>query len=105
MNGHRPTYPCGASEEFYGPFLIRPIIWLHQRYVLWACEKHINSAAFGSDDYDQLESQEAFIPGFVVKRFLPRPNDIRAKEGSLLKDILKPFQRPSNALVTPFNAI
>jgi hypothetical protein len=36
------------GHEFTGPWPIRVIVWLHQRYVLWACERLVNSEAFCS---------------------------------------------------------
>jgi hypothetical protein len=50
--------PDGTTEiyhhghDFYGPWPIRLIIWAHQRYVIWACERLINSPAFGTEDDD-----------------------------------------------------
>merc|ERR1712151_705045 len=33
------------GENFYGPWPVRLIVFLHQRYVLWACERYINGEA------------------------------------------------------------
>jgi hypothetical protein len=33
------------------------IVWLHQKYVIWACEKYINETDFGKEDADMDEQQ------------------------------------------------
>jgi len=38
------------GNDFYGPWPVRLIVQLHQRYVLWACNRLINSEAFGNDE-------------------------------------------------------
>merc|ERR1712166_25946 len=69
-DGSSEVYHHG--ESFYGPFPVRLVVAIHQRYVLWACEKHVNSDVFGGDDidYDALEEQIAFIPAYAFKKFI-----------------------------------
>jgi hypothetical protein len=58
--------------KFYGPFPIRIIIWFHQRYVLWACEKYINGTDFGDEEAD-ADKQQAIIqniPAHTVSEFI-----------------------------------
>merc|ERR1719235_2252785 len=58
--------------KFTGPFPIRIIIWFHQRYVLWACEKYINGTDFGNEEAD-MDKQQAIIsniPAHTVKEFI-----------------------------------
>jgi hypothetical protein len=62
------THKC---TKFAGPFPVRMIVWLHQKYVIWACEKYINKTDFGSEDAD-LDQQQAIIgniPKHLVKEY------------------------------------
>lgn len=38
------------GEYFYGPWPVRLIVFVHQRYVIWACQKFVNNEAFASDE-------------------------------------------------------
>jgi hypothetical protein len=68
-------------EKFHGPWPVRLVIFFHQRYVLWACERYINGDAFGTDDIDAQQDQMANIPLHVFQDFVGR---LRAeKEKSL----------------------
>lgn len=61
-----------SCESYKGPWPIRLIVVLHQRYVAWACQRFINGDSFGTEDPDLDAQQEelANIPADVVKRFL-----------------------------------
>jgi hypothetical protein len=65
---YQVTHKC---TKFAGPFPVRMIVWLHQKYVIWACEKYINKTDFGSEDAD-LDQQQAIIgniPKHLVKEY------------------------------------
>jgi len=67
------------GEKFVGPWPIRLIVFFHQHYVLWACEKYINGDAFGTDDIDLQQEELACLPLHVFKEFIAK---LRAgKEG------------------------
>jgi len=55
------------GKSFSGPWPVRVVVWLHQRYVIWACEKFINGKSFGTEDLAAQEEELAFIPKQVVK--------------------------------------
>lgn len=55
-NGKIEVYHRG--EYFYGPWPVRVIVFFHQRYVLWACRKFINSEAFANDEDGADERRE-----------------------------------------------
>lgn len=67
-NGKTEVFHHG--EQFVGPWPIRMIVFFHQYYVLWACEKYINGNAFGSDDLDAKEEQMECLPLFKFREFL-----------------------------------
>jgi hypothetical protein len=78
-DGSIEVYHCG--ERFYGPWPVRMVVFLHQRYVLWACEKYINGESFGTEDIDAQLDEMACLPLHVFKSFLAK---LRAeKERSL----------------------
>lgn len=56
------THKC---TKFAGPFPIRVIVWFHQKYVVWACEKFINETDFGHEDAD-LDEQQAILGNMPV---------------------------------------
>jgi hypothetical protein len=58
------------GEKFYGPWPIRLIVFFHQYYVLWACEKYINGNAFGTDDLDAKEEQMSFLLLYEFKQYV-----------------------------------
>lgn len=58
------------GESFYGPWPVHLAVEVHQRYVLWACEQHINSPAFGGDELEVIEEQTANVPLHVLRGFL-----------------------------------
>jgi hypothetical protein len=62
------THKC---TKFTGPFPVRAVVWLHQKYVIWACEKYINKTDFGVEDADIDQQQEiiANIPKHLVKEY------------------------------------
>jgi hypothetical protein len=49
-----------VCTKFAGPFFVRFVVWLHQKYVIWACEKYINKTDFGKEDAD-MDDQQAII--------------------------------------------
>jgi hypothetical protein len=55
-NGKLQVYHKG--EYFYGPWPIRVLVFFHQRYVLWACEKFINNEAFANEEDGADERRE-----------------------------------------------
>jgi hypothetical protein len=63
---YKVTHKC---TKFAGPFPVRFIVWLHQKYVIWACEKYINHTDFGVEDADMDEQQAiiANIPFHLVR--------------------------------------
>jgi len=60
------------GEKFQGPWPVRLIVFFHQYYVLWACEKYINGKAFGSEDIDLQMEELACLPLHVFKKFVKR---------------------------------
>jgi hypothetical protein len=50
------------GEKFHGPWPVRLIVFFHQYYVLWGCEKFINGEAFGTEDLDKQHEELACIP-------------------------------------------
>lgn len=73
------------GKKFYGPWLIRLIVFFHQYYVLWGCEKYINHGAFGTEDIDEQQEELACLPLHVFREFVTK---LRAeKERSL--EVLK----------------
>jgi hypothetical protein len=59
---YQVTHRC---TKFAGPFPVRFIVWLHQKYVIWACEKYINKTDFGHEDAD-IDQQQAIIANIPV---------------------------------------
>jgi hypothetical protein len=52
------------GHRFYGPWPIRIIIHLHQKFVLWACKQYITSDAFGSEEDGADDVREEMLsPG------------------------------------------
>jgi len=74
--------------KFQGPFPIRLIIWLHQRYVVWACERFINKTDFGIEDADtdKLQGIMANIPKQVVTEFIGTVTDEKRKSIEALRN-------------------
>jgi hypothetical protein len=73
-DGRYEVYHQG--HKFYGPWPVRLIILIHQRYVIWACEKYLSCEAFGSEADDAMDKREAelspnaFWAGIKVGGFL-----------------------------------
>jgi hypothetical protein len=63
---YKVTHKC---TKFAGPFPVRFVVWLHQKYVIWACEKYINNTNFGKEDADMDDQQMiiANIPLHLAK--------------------------------------
>jgi len=66
-------------EHFTGPWPIRLIVAIHQRYVQWGCEKFINGDSFGTEDLDRQQEELACIPLHVVKTFVGKLRAEKAK--------------------------
>eukprot|EP00933_Yihiella_yeosuensis_P034551 TRINITY_DN28021_c0_g1_i1.p1 TRINITY_DN28021_c0_g1~~TRINITY_DN28021_c0_g1_i1.p1 ORF type:complete len:396 (-),score=94.91 TRINITY_DN28021_c0_g1_i1:174-1361(-) len=92
-NGTVEVYHHG--QKFKGPWPIRLIVFFHQYYVLWGCEKYINGTAFGTEDIDAQQEQLACIPVHVLKKFL---NDLHAKKQKSLAE-LKDDPNPDAAAI------
>ena len=60
------------GEVFYGPMIVRLLVMVHARYVIWATEKHINSPAFAAADLEVQEHQRSNVPLHVFKDFIQR---------------------------------
>jgi hypothetical protein len=60
-----------TCTKFSGPFPVRLIVWLHQKYVIWACEKYINNTDFGHEDADIDYQQQIAgnIPVHLAKEY------------------------------------
>ena len=79
------THLC---TKFVGPFPVRIIIWFHQRYVIWACEKYINETDFGIEDAD-LDKQHAIIaniPKHTVKEFISKLTTEKSKKVEAMRN-------------------
>lgn len=88
------------GESFKGPWFIRIIVFFHQRYVLWACERFINGDSFGTDDLDRQQEQLACIPlsvfhDFVGKLKAEQEKDLEAERKSPVRDEKVIAQRES----------
>lgn len=73
------------GEKFYGPWPVRLIVFWHQYYVLWGCEKFINSETFGSGDLDKQQEELACIPLTVFKQFVSKVEEDTVKHLEELK--------------------
>ena len=64
------------GESFHGPFMVLPIVWLHQGvYGIWATEKYINGPEFGSEEdgaWEKAEEKLKNIPKHVFHEFIGR---------------------------------
>lgn len=58
------------GESFHGPWPVRILVGLHSQYVIWATEKHINSAVFGTEDLEANEEHRSNIPLVVAKEWI-----------------------------------
>lgn len=77
--------------HFWGPWPIRFVIFVHQRYVLWACERFINGEFFGTEDLDRQQDQLACIPLHEIQAFITtlrseKEKDIEMKVRSPIQD-------------------
>merc|ERR1719160_2446026 len=82
-----------VCTKFQGPFPVRLIIWLHQRYVIWACERFINTTDFGLDpeehpgaDMEKLHPIMANIPLHVAKEFFDTVMEEKGKKVEALRN-------------------
>jgi len=75
------------GEKFHGPWPIRLIVFFHQFYVIWACEKWINSDLFGSEveDIDKQQDAVRCIIFHAAKEMFAR--FIKARNNATLKEI------------------
>lgn len=92
-NGKYEVYHHG--EKFVGPWPIRIIVFFHQYYVLWGCEKFINGQAFGTEDLDKIEEELAFIPLVAYKDLMRKleTETLQTLEG------MKSERRPDRAAI------
>lgn len=74
------------GEKFQGPWPIRLIVFFHQYYVLWACEKYINGQAFGTEDLDKQQEELACMPLHVFKEFVGKLRNEKKKSLEALKN-------------------
>lgn len=72
------------GEKFAGPWIIRLGVFIHQYYVLWACQRYINGDAFGTEDLDKQQEQLACVPLHVFKEFVHK---LRAEKERELEDL------------------
>merc|ERR1719401_2239416 len=77
-------------EDFKGPFPIRWIVFLHQTYVTWGCEKVINGDAFGTEDLDALDEELACVPLSEIKKFLGLVKAAKEEEIEAMKSEEEP---------------
>lgn len=68
------------GDRFKGPWPIRLVIFFHQRYVLWACEKFINGKSFGTEDIDKQQEELANIPLHVYREFFAKLHREKEKQ-------------------------
>lgn len=74
------------GEKFLGPWPVRLMVFFHQYYVLWACEKHINGEAFGDEDLmDRAQEELACIPIHAFKQFIGGLTEEKKKSLETLK--------------------
>jgi hypothetical protein len=89
-----------VCTRFLGPFPIRIIIWFHQRYVLWACEKYINGTDFGDEeaDMDKQQAIMANIPAHAVNEFISTLAAEKAKKVDAMRnDRMAEYQKLEEA--------
>lgn len=67
------------ATRFRGPWPVGLAVLLHQRYVLWACERYLNSDVFGSEDSDAQQEYLARVPLRTVQAFLRQLRDEKAR--------------------------
>lgn len=72
------------GEKFRGPWPIRLIVFFHQYYVAWACEKYINGDAFGTEDIDKQQEELACMPLHIFKEFIAK---LRAEKQRSLREL------------------
>jgi hypothetical protein len=65
---YKVTHKC---TKFIGPFPVRVIVYFHQKYVVWACEKYINKTDFGVEDADLDIQHELLsnVPAHLAKAY------------------------------------
>lgn len=74
------------GEKFRGPWPVRLIVFFHQYYVLWACEKYINGEAFGTEDIDKQQEQLACLPIHIFKEFVDKIRAEKVKSLEVLRN-------------------
>lgn len=72
------------GEKFRGPWPIRLIVFVHQYYVCWACEKYINGDAFGTEDIDKQQEELACMPLHVFHEFIAK---LQAEKARSLQEL------------------
>ena len=77
------------GQQWYGPFFIRFIFYIHACYVIYATEQHINSERFlnkNDDNEDELISQRHNIPLHLVNQYIDGlENDVKNKLKNTIK--------------------
>eukprot|EP00929_Paragymnodinium_shiwhaense_P086988 TRINITY_DN47331_c0_g1_i1.p1 TRINITY_DN47331_c0_g1~~TRINITY_DN47331_c0_g1_i1.p1 ORF type:complete len:440 (+),score=101.64 TRINITY_DN47331_c0_g1_i1:158-1477(+) len=68
------------GEKFVGPWPVRFLVYLHQHYVLWACEKYINGRSFGTEDLDAQQEELACLPLHVFKEIVGKLVEAKANK-------------------------
>jgi hypothetical protein len=103
---YKVTHKC---TKFAGPCLVRFVVWLHQKYVIWACEQYINKTDFALEepDMDQQQAIIANIPLWVGKEVtgidtMQQRKDVLAME-EFFENSLKPLPMAKDGL-TPFGS-
>jgi hypothetical protein len=58
-DGRYEVYHKG--HKFVGPWPVRVIVWFHQRYVLRACERYVNSLSFANEEDYATDRREEML--------------------------------------------
>jgi hypothetical protein len=88
---YKVTHTC---TKFAGPFPVRFIVWLHQKYVIWACEKFINTTDFGNEEADMDDQQRiiANIPVHTVKEIVGHDTMKQRKDANAMHEAYDPWK-------------
>jgi len=87
---YKVTHKC---TKFAGPFVVRFIVWLHQKYVIWACEQYINKTDFGKEDADMDDQQWiiANIPFHIAKEVAGYDTMQQRKDDKYMREVFDPM--------------
>jgi len=80
--------------KFAGPFPVRFIVWLHQKYVIWACEQYVNKTDFGNEEADMDAQQDIIknIPLFYAKEVVGVDTIQQRKDILGMQECFNPMQ-------------